>query len=78
MPHINGDLQMPQHQPFLAVENARCHKCDKKLFVGDKIHVILLDFATNGNPIFDICCSNKCVNHAIDDHGNEVACQQAR
>ena len=70
---------MPQLQPSLvALEDHKCFMCRRKIQEGQKVYNILMDFRENGEPIFSACCSSKCVNHAIDDHGNEIACQQAR
>lgn len=60
-------------QPSLhSSEDFRCDQCRQKFPSGHKVFHIMLDFYKSGEPVFAQCCSKKCVDHAIEDHGSEL------
>lgn len=60
-------------QPSLQAEfDTKCDKCREKIIGGHEVFHIMLDFHKNDDIWFATCCSKKCVEHAIEDHGSEL------
>lgn len=59
-------------QSLHALEDTKCVQCRQEIAEGDPVYNIMLDFYENDDIRFAICCSMKCVEHTIEDHGAEL------
>lgn len=59
-----------------SLEGCDCQICHSPIMPGEHVIHLCLDPFANGGPEFVTCCSARCRDHAIKDHGTEIQRQQ--